>query len=114
MAKLQKNESEHTEAGSVSADKDAIKAEKQDGSVDLPVNFIEENAHSAVYPYNAYVHPFTHLKHPEGMSSTLWVTTLQPLPVPIVMLAGLDPHQTIAERNRFIEARIEQRIRNHW
>ncbi|TDL15839.1 SNF2-family ATP dependent chromatin remodeling factor snf21 [Rickenella mellea] len=107
-AKLQKSASELTEPA---ADKDAIKAEEQDGAVHLPANFIDEDTSSAVYPYNAYVHPFTHLKRPEGMSPSLWATRLQRLLVPTVMPAGLDPHQIIAERHRFIEARIEQRIR---
>ncbi|KAH9994378.1 P-loop containing nucleoside triphosphate hydrolase protein [Russula vinacea] len=41
-----------------------------------------------LHPYNAYLHPFTHLK-----------------------VVGLDPHQLINERRRFVEARIQQRIR---
>ncbi|TDL20988.1 hypothetical protein BD410DRAFT_840947 [Rickenella mellea] len=90
------------------ADEDTIKAEEQDGAVDLPANFLDEDTSSTVYPYNAYAHSFTHLKCPEGMSPSLWATRLQRLLVPTVMPAGLDPHQIIAE---FIEARIEQSIR---
>ncbi|TDL13264.1 hypothetical protein BD410DRAFT_847134 [Rickenella mellea] len=78
--------------------------------VHLTTNFIEEDISSAIHPYNAYVHPFTHLKRPESMSQSSWAMRLQRLLVPTIMSAGLDHHQIIAERNRFIEARIAQRI----
>jgi len=62
-----------------------------------------------LYPYNAYLHPFTHLKvvgTPEAHA-----TRLQRLLVPSIMPLGLDPHHLISERRRFVEARIQQRIR---
>lgn len=65
---------------------------------------------SPLYPYNAFLHPFTHLKFvatpPEAHA-----TRLQRLIVPSIMPLGLDPHQLINERRRFVEARIQQRIR---
>ena len=89
-----------------------VKSEEHDVNLDLPIGpFLEDDVGSGIYPYNAFVHPFTHLKQPEGMAPTLWASRLQRLLVPTIMPHGLDPHQIIAERNRFIEARIEQRIR---
>ena len=41
----------------------------------------------------------------------LYATRLQRLLVPSIMPADLDPHQIIAERNRYIDARIENRIK---
>lgn len=76
--------------------------------------FLENDEKSGIYPYNAFLHPFTHLKRPENMSpamAQLYATRLQRLLVPSIMPAGLDPHQIIAERNRYIDARIENRIR---
>ncbi|KAH8103254.1 SNF2-family ATP dependent chromatin remodeling factor snf21 [Phellopilus nigrolimitatus] len=97
------------------ADKALVKSEERDTLIDLPSGpFLEDNAHSGIYPYNAYTHPFAHLKRPENLTpamASMWATRLQRLLVPSVMPAGLDPHQVIAERNRFIDARIEQRIR---
>ena len=72
--------------------------------------FIEDDTASAIYPYNAFTHPFTYLKQPNP-TRDVYETKLQRLLLPSVMPAGLDPHQILAERNRFIEARIEQRIR---
>jgi ATP-dependent helicase STH1/SNF2 len=69
------------------------------------------DANSTVYPYNAFRHPFTHLRRPQGMNDVEYATRLQRLLVPALMPAGLDPHQIMAERDRFIEARIQQRIR---
>lgn len=96
-------------------DDNSVKAEEQESLGDLPSGpFLEDNANSGIYPYNAFVHPFTHLKMPKNLTpsaATLYATRLQRLLVPSVMPQGLDPHQIIAERNRFIDARIEQRIR---
>ena len=41
----------------------------------------------------------------------LYATRLQRLLVPSIMPAGLDPHQIIAERDRYIVARIWNRIK---
>ena len=70
----------------------------------------EEDPDSPLYPYNAYTHPFTHLKIVGG-SPEAFATRLQRLLVPSIMPLGLDPHQIINERRRFVEARIHQRIR---
>ena len=70
----------------------------------------EEDPDSPLYPYNAYTHPFTHLKAVGG-SPEAFATRLQRLLVPSIMPLGLDPHQIINERRRFVEARIHQRIR---
>ncbi|KAH9075751.1 SNF2 family N-terminal domain-containing protein [Lactarius deliciosus] len=70
----------------------------------------EEDPDSPLYPYNAYTHPFTHLKVVGG-SPEAFATRLQRLLVPSIMPLGLDPHQIINERRRFVEARIQQRIR---
>ena len=70
----------------------------------------EENPDSPLYPYNAYTHPFTHLKVVGG-SPEAFATRLQRLLIPSIMPLGLDPHQIVNERRRFVEARIHQRIR---
>ncbi|KAH9177014.1 SNF2 family N-terminal domain-containing protein [Lactarius sanguifluus] len=70
----------------------------------------EEDPDSPLYPYNAYTHPFTHLKVVGG-SPEAFATLLQRLLIPSIMPLGLDPHQIINERRRFVEARIQQRIR---
>ena len=66
--------------------------------------YLEDDASSIVYPYNAFTHPFTVLRNASALKQNR-------LLIPSIMPAGLDPHEVIAERNRFIEARIEQRIR---
>lgn len=97
------------------ADNAEVKAEEQETAIDMPAGpFLEDDVNSGIYPYNAYVNPFTHLKRPEGITpaqAAMWATRLQRLLVPSIMPAGLDPHQIISERNRFVDARIEQRIR---
>ncbi|KAI0693670.1 SNF2 family N-terminal domain-containing protein [Cytidiella melzeri] len=79
---------------------------------DMPKGpFLEDNVNSGIYPYNAYTHPFTHLKRDGSTDPVLFATRLQRLLIPSLMPVGLDPHQIIAERNRFVDARIDQRIR---
>lgn len=79
---------------------------------DMPKGpFLEDNVNSGIYPYNAYVHPFTHLKRDASTDPILFATRLQRLLIPSLTPTGLDPHQIIAERNRFVDARIDQRIR---
>ncbi|EJD54992.1 hypothetical protein AURDEDRAFT_147677 [Auricularia subglabra TFB-10046 SS5] len=75
-----------------------------------PGPYPEDDPSSAVYPYNAFQHPFTYLRQPNP-TRDVWETKMQRLLIPSIMPPGLDPHQVLAERNRFIEARIEQRIR---
>ncbi|KAF7437300.1 hypothetical protein PC9H_004139 [Pleurotus ostreatus] len=93
----------------------AIKAEEQDPSInpaDLPKGpFLEDDVNSGIYPYNAYRHPLTHLKRPAESDPKLFNTRLQRLLIPTLMPPGLDAHQIIDERERFIEARIQQRIK---
>ncbi|KAI0656799.1 SNF2 family N-terminal domain-containing protein [Cubamyces menziesii] len=73
--------------------------------------FLEDDVNSGIYPYNAYLHPFTHLKRDPKVSPSMWATRMQRLLVPSIMPVGLDPHQIIEERNHYIDARIDQRIR---
>ena len=73
--------------------------------------FLEDDVNSGIYPYNAYRHPFTNLRFTPGADPQKFATKLQRLLVPSVMPTGLDAHQIINERDRFIEARIQQRIR---
>lgn len=78
---------------------------------DMPkVPFLEDDVNSGIYPYNAYRHPFTYLSRDTTGNPSLFATRLQRTLVPSLMPAGLDPHQIIAERNRYVDARIEQRI----
>ncbi|KAJ7102506.1 SNF2-family ATP dependent chromatin remodeling factor snf21 [Mycena belliarum] len=79
---------------------------------DLPKGpFMEDDVNSGIYPYNAYCHPFTHLKRANEEDPKLFTTRLQRLMIPTIMPAGLDARQIIEERDRFIEARMQQRIR---
>ncbi|GLB36607.1 putative snf2-ATP coupling, chromatin remodelling complex [Lyophyllum shimeji] len=81
-------------------------------AADMPKGpFLEDNINSGIYPYNAYRHPFTHLKRSAETDATLFATRLQRLLVPTIMPAGLDAHQILNERDRYVEARIQQRIR---
>ncbi|KAJ3514926.1 hypothetical protein NLJ89_g2080 [Agrocybe chaxingu] len=73
--------------------------------------FLEDNVNSGIYPYNAYRHPFSHLKRPADIDPALFSTRLQRLIIPTILPAGLDAHQIVNERERFIEARIQYRIR---
>jgi ATP-dependent helicase STH1/SNF2 len=102
-------ESVSTAAGT-SPTKTALKVE--DGDTDAPElpkgPFLEDKTDSGIYPYNAYVHPFSHFK--SLGDPKLLHTRLQRLIVPSVMPGGLDPHQIIIERNRYVDARIQQRI----
>ncbi|KAJ2914877.1 hypothetical protein MD484_g5545, partial [Candolleomyces efflorescens] len=72
--------------------------------------FLEDNVDSGIYPYNAYRHPFSHLKRSPDADPKLFATRLQRLLIPTIMPAGLDAHQILNERERFIEARVQQRI----
>ncbi|KAL0945551.1 hypothetical protein HGRIS_014712 [Hohenbuehelia grisea] len=79
---------------------------------DMPKGpFLEENVNSGIYPYNAYRHPLTHLKRTPEADPVLFQTRLQRLVVPTLMPHGLDAHHIINEREGFVEARIQQRIR---
>ncbi|KAF8213753.1 SNF2 family N-terminal domain-containing protein [Mycena galopus ATCC 62051] len=79
---------------------------------DMPKGpFMEDDVNSGIYPYNAYRHPFTHLKRPADADPKLFATRLQRLVIPTIMPTGLDARQIIEERDRFIEARMRQRIR---
>lgn len=71
----------------------------------------EKDKNSGIYPYNAFRMPFTHLTRPSDMDPSLFATRLQKLLIPSVMPPGLDVHQIINERDRFIEARVSQRVR---
>ncbi|KAG1780724.1 SNF2 family N-terminal domain-containing protein [Suillus placidus] len=79
---------------------------------DLPKgHFLEEAVNSGVYPYNAFKLPFSHLERPANVDPTMIATRLQRLLIPSIMPIGLDVHQIINERDRFIEARFQQRIK---
>ncbi|KZT08941.1 uncharacterized protein LAESUDRAFT_675453 [Laetiporus sulphureus 93-53] len=99
--------------GGVAEILDGIKAEDVDmNAADLPKGpFIEDDVNSGIYPYNAYLHPLEHLKLDSAKTAGMLASRLQRLLVPTLMPAGLDPQQVIAERNRYVDARIEQRIR---
>ena len=66
---------------------------------------------SSIYPYNAYRHPFTYLSKPSLGAEDLTATKQQRLLVPSLMPAGIDAHLLLQERDRFINVRIQQRIR---
>ncbi|KAJ7857605.1 SNF2-family ATP dependent chromatin remodeling factor snf21 [Mycena leptocephala] len=70
-----------------------------------------QDSESGIYPYNTYKHPFTHLERTTDGDPKLAATRLQRLMIPAIMPLGLDARQIIEERDRFIEARVQQRIR---
>ncbi|KAJ7885716.1 SNF2 family N-terminal domain-containing protein [Mycena olivaceomarginata] len=74
-----------------------------------PGPFMEDDVTSGIYPYNAYRHcPFTHLAE---VDSKLFATRLQRLMIPTIVRTGLDARQIVEERDRFIDARMQQRTR---
>ncbi|PPQ84062.1 hypothetical protein CVT26_013991, partial [Gymnopilus dilepis] len=102
-------------APSISERENSVKAEDVDASpiypAEYPGPFLEDDVNSGIHPYNAYRHPFSHLKRPAELDPALFATRLQRLIIPTIMPAGLDAHQIINEHERSIEARIQQRIR---
>ena len=104
-------------AGATTLVEESVKTEDQDAATvsfnpaDLPKGpFLEDHVNSGIYPYNAYRHPFSHLKRNSETDPTFFATRLQRLVIPTIMPAGLDAHQILNERERYIEARIQQRI----
>lgn len=96
------------------AAEEALKVEDEPSynPADLPKGpFLEDDVNSGIYPYNAYRHPFSHLKRSPETDPTLFATRMQRLLVPTIMPAGLDAQSVINERDRYIEARMKQRIR---
>jgi ATP-dependent helicase STH1/SNF2 len=107
-------------AGSEAPQTEAVTPAQGDGisvKIEDPVQgdgkmeILDDDTSLPLYPYNAYLHPFTHLKRLDGETSSSYATRLQRLLVPSIMPSGLDPYQALAERARFIDARIQQRIR---
>lgn len=66
---------------------------------------------SEVYPFNAYRHPFSYISKPSMGPDDLSASKQQRLLVPSLMPAGIDAHLLVQERDRFINVRIQQRIR---
>lgn len=66
---------------------------------------------SPVYPYNAYLHPFTLLAKPSTKAGDDLSSMQQRLLVPSLLPAGIDARLLLEERDMFIRARIQQRIR---
>ncbi|KAH9938975.1 P-loop containing nucleoside triphosphate hydrolase protein [Epithele typhae] len=91
----------------------------KDEEIEMPVDpdkipkgpFLEDDIKSGIYPYNAYLNPFSHLKRDPNVNPTLWATRMQRLLIPSIMPVGLDPHQMLEERNAYIDSRMEQRMR---
>ena len=74
-------------------------------------NVPQDDRSSRVYPYNAYLHPFTILAKPSMKGGDDLATLQQRLLVPSLLPAGIDAHLLLEERERFIQTRIQQRIR---
>ncbi|WFC98740.1 RSC chromatin remodeling complex ATPase component [Malassezia yamatoensis] len=66
---------------------------------------------SPVYPYNAYVHPFTMLAKPSTKAGDDLASIQQRMLIPSLLPAGIDARLLLEERDRFVKARIQQRIR---
>lgn len=69
------------------------------------------NPESKVYPYNAYRQPWSYLSKPGLGLEHLTAAKQQRVLIPSLLPRGLDPQLLYDERNRFIDARIEQRRR---
>ncbi|KZS90363.1 hypothetical protein SISNIDRAFT_488568 [Sistotremastrum niveocremeum HHB9708] len=89
------------------ATEDAMKTDGDDANVPRGP-FLEDQRDSGFWPYNAFTHPSTFFQQIER--DPLASLRGPRLLVPSLMPTGLDPHQIIAERNRFIDARIQYRI----
>ena len=69
------------------------------------------NDDSLVFPYNSYISPYTYLNDgPVNTDSSLHQLKSQRLIIPSIMPQGIDPHFLIEERNRFQNARMQQRV----
>lgn len=66
---------------------------------------------SKVYPYNAYLHPFTLLAKPALSGGNDLASLQQRLLIPSLLPTGVNSQLLLEERERFIQARIQQRIR---
>lgn len=69
---------------------------------EAPLEEVEDPT-SLVYPYNSFSTPGNILR-------TQVTTTKRPLLIPTLLPRGLDPQALADERNKFIEARVQQRI----
>ncbi|KAJ7717094.1 hypothetical protein B0H14DRAFT_2643720 [Mycena olivaceomarginata] len=67
---------------------------------------MEDDVTSGIYPYNAYRHPFIHLKEPAEVDPKRFATRLQRMIIPTIMPTGLDALQIVEERDRLIDARF--------
>ncbi|CAE7107141.1 unnamed protein product [Rhizoctonia solani] len=76
-------------------------ADESDQLIAPPGQLLENDPTSLIYPYNAYTHPTTRLA--TAKNSRAIVPSMTPL--------GIDPLALKAARERFVEARIAQRIR---
>lgn len=73
-----------TPAAATSFREGPVKPEEMDisslDSADFPKgSLFKDNVNSGIYPYNAYRHPFSHLKRPSDMDPQLFATRLQRL-----------------------------------
>ena len=87
-----------------------VKDEEASSAPTLP-DAPERDKKPGIHPYNAFRMPFTHLTRPSDTDPSLFATRLQKLLIPSIIPPGLDVHQIVNERDRFIEARVSQRIR---
>lgn len=71
----------------------------------------QDDPSSSVYPYNAYLHPFTLLAKPSTKGGDDLASMQQRLLIPSLLPAGIDARLLLEERDRFVRARIQQRIR---
>ena len=62
---------------------------------------LEHDPKSAIYPFNAYVNPLDHLKQRPAKGRIL---------MPTIFPEGLDVLSLLAERRRYIDARVGQRL----
>ena len=94
----------------------AVKDEEIEMPVDpkIPVDlFLEDNVDLGIYPYNAYTHPFSHLKRDPNVSPALWATHMPRPLVPSIIPISLRPHQMLEAHNAYVSRQAPESPL-HW
>ncbi|WFD05377.1 RSC chromatin remodeling complex ATPase component [Malassezia vespertilionis] len=71
----------------------------------------KDDPKSGIHPYNAFLHPFTLLAKPSTKGGDDLAAMQQRLLIPSLLPSGLNARLLLEERDRFIDARVQQRIR---
>lgn len=72
---------------------------------------LEYDPESIIYPYNAYTSPSFYLERQPKPDDAYMHSKFQRLIIPNLTPKGLDPYLLLEERNRFIQTRIDWRLK---